>query len=388
MSALALVKRRSLPLRLLSLFLLVLAVGFLLFPWAGEPRPPSTARLVAAGDIILHTPILTAAWDPVSSRYDFRPIFHHVRPFFAEADLALAVLETTLGAAEGGYTGYPRFHSPAAIAEALRWAGVDLVFTAHNHALDRGVEGVFRTIDHLDRAGLLHVGTARTPDPGARVVLREINGMRFAFLAYTTSTNGLPLPAGREWAVNLYRREQAAADVALARRLGAEVIVCALHAGVEYKREPSPEQRAIVEELFTFGVDVVLGSHPHVIQPIVVKSRPGPEGISRPVLAAYSLGNFLSNQRWRYSDCGLLLDLEWEKPADGRPRLKQARWQLAWVHKYYASGRPVFRILPVDKQTLSVYAVDPLLGEADRARLHQAWEDTRTLVGPEEVALE
>ncbi|NLG85395.1 MAG: CapA family protein, partial [Firmicutes bacterium] len=257
------IRGRSLP--LLVSFLLVSAVGFLFSPSAGVPRSPSTARLVAAGDIILHTPILNAARDAASSRYDFRPIFTYLRPFFEEADLATAVLETTLGGPESGYTGYPRFNSPAEIAEALRWAGIDLVFTAHNHSLDRGVDGVWRTLEHLDRVGLLHVGTARTPDPGARVVLREINGIRFAFLAYTTSTNGLSLPRGREWAVNLYRREQAAADVALARRLGAEAIVSARHAGVEYQRQPSQEQRTIVEELLDLGVDVVLGSHPHVI---------------------------------------------------------------------------------------------------------------------------
>lgn len=388
MPARAAVRGRCLLLHLAVLALLVLGQAFPLFPRAGEPEPGATVRLAAAGDVILHTPILAAAWDPAISGYDFRPIFAPVRPFLGEADFTLAVLETTLGGAERGYTGYPRFNSPAEIAEALRWAGIDLVFTAHNHSLDRGLEGLFRTLDHLDRAGLAHVGTARTPDPAARVVLREINGVRFAFLAYTTSTNGIPVPAGREWAVNLYSPAGAAADVALARRLGAEIIVCALHAGVEYRREPSAEQRAIVEELLDLGVDVVLGSHPHVIQPIAVKSHPGPDGAMRPVLVAYSLGNFLSNQRWRYSDCGLLLTLEWTKPHGGRPRLSRVLWQLVWVHKYYADGRPAFRLLPVDKRAASTYAADPLLGEADRARLLQAWEETKALLGPDELVVE
>ena len=124
---------------------------------------------------------------------------------------------------------------------------MDVVYTAHNHMLDRGRQGLFRTLEYLDRLGLAHVGSARTPDPAARMALKEANGIKVAFLAYTTTTNGLPLPADSPWAANLYRRDIMAGDVARARQAGADVVVRALHAGVEYQRQPVPEQRRIVD---------------------------------------------------------------------------------------------------------------------------------------------
>ncbi len=338
---------------------------------------PATVRLFAVGDIIVHQPEISAAWDPAARTYDFRPFFAEIKPLLEQADLATAVLETTLAGPASGYAGYPRFNSPDQIADALQWSGVDVVFTAHNHLLDRGRQGLFRTLEYLDRLGLAHVGSARTSDPAARVVLREVNGIAVAFLAYTTTTNGLPVPADSPWAVNLYRPETAVEDVARARRAGADVVVCALHAGVEYQRQPAPEQRRIVDQLLAAGVDVVLGSHPHVIEPIEHRAMPGPAGANRTAFVAYSLGNLLSNQRWRYSDCGLLVSLTLIKEP-GRPaRLLRSGWQALWVHKYWAGGRVKYRILPVDGE----YGRDGLLTPADRRRLAEVREETALLLG-------
>ena len=351
-----------------------------------EPAP-TLVRLVAVGDIIMHAPIIAAARDERTGTYDFRPVFAEIEPFLSRADLAVAVLETTLGGAGRGFTGYPRFNSPDQIAEALLWAGVDVAFTAHNHMLDQGIEGLFRTVDRLDGLGLAHVGSAGTPDPAARVVLKEAGGIRFAFLSYTTSTNGLPVPAGRSWAVNLYDRELVRGDVAAARRAGAEIVVCALHAGVEYQRQPDQGQRDIAAAMVEAGVDVVLGSHPHVIEPVETRSYTGPDGIRRTAFIAYSLGNLVSNQRRRYTDCGLMVTLTAAKE-QGRPaRIIRACWRPLWVHKYESGGRFRFRILPVYAPSSSPYAGDESLAPAHRERLAQVWEETLDLLGPQVVAV-
>lgn len=349
------------------------------------PAGPATIRLVAVGDTLVHAPEITAAWNPGTRTYDFRPMFAEIKPLLDQADLATAVLETTLGGPESGYTGYPAFNSPDQIADALQWAGVDVVFTAHNHLLDRGSKGLFRTLDYLDRIGLAHVGSARTPDPAARMVLKEINGVKVALLAYTTMTNGIPVPAAYPWSVNLYDQKRMAADVAQARQAGADIVVCAMHSGVEYQRQPAPAQRAIMDQLVQAGVDIVLGSHPHVIEPVEARTLAGPEGTKRTVFVAYSLGNLLSNQRWRYSDCGLMVSLTIAKEP-GRPAtVTEAVWRPLWVHKYQINGQVKYRILPVDDRIKTTYAADKLLTAADRQRLAQVWEENLALLGPPRI---
>ncbi|MGE5549889.1 MAG: CapA family protein [Bacteroidota bacterium] len=371
---------------ILSLAASLLATG-LLQEAAAPVQPvgePPVATLAAVGDTLVHTPEIAAAWDPGTKSHDFRPMFALLKPVLERADLAVAVLETTLGGPESGYTGYPRFNSPDQIADALQWAGVDVVATAHNHMLDRGAKGLFRTIDYLDRIGLAHVGSARSPDPAARFVLKEANGIRFAFLAYTTLTNGLPVPAAQPWSVNLYSQKGMAADVGAARLAGAEIVVCALHTGTEYLRQAEPAQRVLVEQIVKAGVDIVLCSHPHVIRPQELRSWLEPDGTARTAFIAYSLGNLLSNQRQRYSDCGLIVWVTVARRPDGRAQVAAARWQPLWVHKYPANGRSQFRIIPVDATTASAFAGDKSLTAADRRRLAQVWEETLALLGREQ----
>lgn len=367
----------------LSLAASLLATGLLQdLPAIGPPAvEPATAILVAVGDTLVHTPEISAAWDGKTQAHDFRPMFALLKPALEQADLATAVLETTLGGSASGYTGYPRFNSPDQIADALQWAGIDVVATAHNHMLDLGGKGLFRTIDYLDRIGLAHVGSARTPDPLARIVLKETNGIRFAFLAYTTLTNGLPIPAAQPWSVNLYSQKAMTADVNLARQTGADIIVCALHTGTEYLRQPEPAQRVIAEQLIQAGVDVVLCSHPHVIRPLELRTWTQPDGSARTAFIAYSLGNLLSNQRQRYSDCGLIVWITATRGPDGKARVAAARWQPHWVHKYSANGRSQFRIIPVEAATAAAYADDRSFTAADRQRLAQVWEETVALIG-------
>ncbi|NLY49452.1 MAG: CapA family protein [Firmicutes bacterium] len=255
--------------------------------------------------------------------YDFRPAFAAVKPHLSAADITVANLETILDDSRP-YRGYPRFNSPAALAKALQDAGVNIVITANNHALDQGERGVLSTLANLKDAGLLAIGTYAQEEDRAPLIL-TVKGFKLAFLAYTTTTNGLPLPKGKDYLVNLWQAEQAAADIAAARAEGAEFVVVSLHFGQEYQRQPSKEQEEVVQQLVTAGADLILGSHPHVVQPIVEIEKPSGDGR---VLVAYSLGNFISNQKDPYTDQGLILYATLRRhPLTGRVGLA-SYWEL------------------------------------------------------------
>lgn len=349
-----------------------------------EPTPAptipvhQTVSLLAVGDVIMHLPIINSCYRVTDNTYDFRPVFTEVKPELERTDLAVAVLEAPLAGPESNYTGYPSFNSPGAIAEALQWAGIDLVFLAHNHCLDRGVTGLQKTMAYLDQIGLPYTGCNADPKQ-KRYRMVEIRGVKLAFLSYTTTTNGIRLPADKEWMVNRFDYTRIAADITDARKHGADGIIFALHTGIEYQRYPSNKQQEMVQHLLALGVDVVLGSHVHVIQPLELRTIFIPAtGNLKTCFIAYSLGNFLSNQRWRYSDCGLMVQLNMEK-ISCRPGITIAseKHRPLWVNRYVKEGKLNYRIKLVSGNEIST---DPDLDEEARKRMLQVWEETAALI--------
>ncbi len=305
--------------------------------------------LNAVGDLVMHLPIVNSAQKPDGS-YDFRPIFKNIRPYLSQADLAVAVLETQLDTANQIYSGYPCFNTPSSIADAVLWSGIDLVFLAHNHSLDQGISGINNSLAYMDQVGLPYTGCRSNPrEPRYRII--EKNQIKLAFFSYTTTTNGIPLPKGKEWVVNMLDYEQIAKDIKEVRLTGADGIVFALHTGNEYQREPSPEQIEIIQKLLSLGVDIILGSHVHVIQPIEVgKVNSLVPGRYRTYFVAYSLGNFLSNQRWRYSDCGLMVSLKLVKePVWPGIRIAKASYLPLWVYRYKEEQQLSYQIIVLDQ---------------------------------------
>ena len=217
-------------------------------------------------------------------------------------------LETTLTRTDR-YTGYPCFRSPAALADALRDAGVDVAVLANNHCCDGGAAGVHTTVAELRRCGIRHTGVfTDSLDRAANNPLwLEHCGVRFALLNYTYGTNGIPVPEGVR--VNLIDTVRMAADLAAAREGLPDCIAVCIHWGNEYERQANAEQRRLARFLRRNGADLIVGSHPHVVQPFETDS-------SHVVL--YSLGNFVSNQRRRYCDGGLMAEIEAVRHPDGR----------------------------------------------------------------------
>ena len=278
---------------------------------AGVERPvpepaPVRVRLLFAGDVMQHLPQVTAARR--GAGFDYRGVFACLRGRFRSADLVVVNLETTLTRTDR-YTGYPCFRSPVALADALRDAGVDVAVLANNHCCDGGAAGVHTTVAELGRCGILHTGVfTDSLDRAANNPLRvERYGVRFALLNYTYGTNGIPVPAGVE--VNLIDTARMAADLAAARRGAPDCVAVCIHWGNEYERRENAVQRHLAQFLRRHGADLVVGSHPHVVQPFDADS-------SHVVL--YSLGNFVSNQRRRYCDGGLVAEIEAVRHPDGR----------------------------------------------------------------------
>lgn len=253
--------------------------------------PPRRFTVAAAGDVLVHMPVTHQAQlygAATGAVYDFAPMFDEVRAAFQSADLSICHLEVPLSGDSAGLSGFPRFSAPPQLADALATASFDTCSTASNHAVDRGGAGVTATLDALDDAGVAHVGTARSPEEADRPRLHEVAEVTVGHVAGTYGLNGLPLPAGEPWRVDLLDADHLRARAAAARDAGAEFVVASLHWGQEYRQAPTAEQRAVADVLLADGgVDLIVGHHAHVVQPL---GRIG----GRPV--AFGLGNFLSNQ--------------------------------------------------------------------------------------------
>ena len=343
-----------------------------------EPQPTvERFTVLAVGDLMAHTPQLTSA--RVAEGYDFEPCFAPVAPRISAADIAIGNLETTLSGPERGYTGYPMFNTPDSFAEALVKSGFDVLTTANNHTLDRGTSGLTRTLDVLDGLGAQHTGAARTAEEAERVLVADVNGAKVAILAYTYGMNGFTAPSDKKWMVNVIDTARMAADVKRARELEPDLVIVSIHNGVEYQRQPSEAQKRVEMAMLEAGADVVLGSHPHVIQPMETVEITRPDGTPRTGFIIHSLGNFVSNQRERYRNTGLLLELGFEKDLrSGVTSLVSVEYVPVWVDDTDEAGKE-HRVLPIgDVLADPAY---PGVDTADRARIQQAWDDTTSYLG-------
>ncbi|WP_345575169.1 CapA family protein [Streptomyces prasinosporus] len=245
-------------------------------PESGRPAPSAApARgftLVASGDVLPHDSIIERArFDAGGAGHDFRPMLSGIRSVVAPADVALCHLETVHGA-DGDYTGHPLFKSPPEVVQGLVDVGYDGCSTASEHTLDDGPDGIRRTLDALDQAGLRHTGSARTEQEARTAAVLRAGPARVAHLAYTYGTGDLPLPPDRPWAVNLVEEARIVADARAARRAGADVVVVSLHWGTEWQEAPDEQQTALARSLTASrtgsrpDIDLILGTHAHVPQ--------------------------------------------------------------------------------------------------------------------------
>ena len=264
----------------------------------------SVVTILFAGDVMGHEPQWKAAFDPATGTYNYHACFRYVKPIVEKADLACANLEVTL--AGPPYTSYPRFSSPDELLYALKDAGFDVLFTANNHVLDHGRKGLERTLRMIDSVGLAHAGSyadTMSRDTTYPLII-ELKGLRVGFLNMTYGTNGVKAQTPNM--VNKMDRQQVAEDFARLNELGAELKVAFVHWGNEYQLEADRYQRHFAEFLVDQGADLIIGGHPHVSQDADTLLNQAGE----PVVAYYSLGNFVSNQRWPNTNGGIMVQIE------------------------------------------------------------------------------
>lgn len=325
-----------------------------------DPEPDlQTVNLVAVGNIFPHIPQIEQAYvgDGV---YDFSPSFEIISPYLQAADIAFADLETSQAGPDitfqgvKGYTGFPLFNTPQELSVALRDAGVDVLTLGNNHALDRGLEGLMVTLDHLRSLGIKTFGAYKNEEERNTPLIIEKEGIKIAFIGYTFSTNGIRVPDGHEYCVNFTPGFQDISpiieDISIAKQRGADIIAFFPHWGEnEYSKEPQPQYyREVAAELAAAGADLIIGGHPKFIQPIEWFFTEEADGSERAALAIYSQGTFLSNQHYPANisplvEYGLLLDVELTKNIDsGEAWISGINYEVTWIHREWRH-----RILPL-----------------------------------------
>ena len=306
-----------------------------------EPEPePIVARLAVAGDIMNHDPQIDDAYIPATGEYSYYHMFAEAAPQLKAADYAVGNLETTL-AGGPNYSGYPNFNAPDGLAFSLKEAGFDLLSTANNHSRDKGMDGIFRTLDVLDRARLAHVGTYRSQaerDASSGIYVADVGGISVAFLSYTYGMNGYTLDDDKMWAVNLFNKdyyttlcdpdyEKLEQDMAAARALDTDLIAVIMHWGNEYKDQENHHQTNMAQFLAEQGADLILGGHPHVLEPYgTVTAASVEDGQEHQTFVCYSLGNFISCQIDFKTKVTVVLDLELTKAPDGEVSVTDVRY--------------------------------------------------------------
>ena len=246
--------------------------------------------IVMVGDILLHNGVVESAVRE-DGTYDFRPIFSEVKDEIMEADLALVNQEVIIGGQELGITGYPSFNAPYEIADALYDTGFDVVCHATNHALDRGKKGIINTLDNWKNYdGIVPIGIYDSEDAFSDICIQEVNGIKIAILNYTYGTNGIAIPADMPYAVNTLNEDKVTADIRLAES-EADITICCPHWGTEYNINVDSYQEKWTEIMYDNGVDIVIGTHPHVIEPVTMVKK---DDSNHEMLVYYSLGNFVN----------------------------------------------------------------------------------------------
>lgn len=293
------------------------------------------AKIGGIGDILIHDRVYHDA--KTKTGYDFHPMLLPVKELLQTPDFLIANQESIPGGPALGISSYPMFNSPYEIVDAIIDAGVDFVSTANNHSLDRREQGILNAIAYFEKKGLPYVGTFKNQHDQQQLRIETINGVKTAILAYTYGTNGIPIPEGKEYLVNIIDKDKILKEITRARKQ-ADIVVVNLHWGIEYVRQPNEQQKELAKVLTDGGADIILGHHPHVLQPI--ERRQTSDG--REAVIVYSLGNFLSGQYKEYKDIGGMVEITIEKKLtiDGQKlQLKEIAFYPTYLRK---KGHTVF----------------------------------------------
>ncbi|MDO4547690.1 MAG: CapA family protein [Clostridia bacterium] len=342
-----------------------------------------SAVIRSIGDIVGHVPILKSVYDSKSKSYDFTPIFSQIKDSMANADYTVINVDGPLGGKKfASYRGYPQFNTPPQLLLALKDAGVDMLTLANNHALDTYFDGLVGTIKNVERAELDHVGAYASQQDYDTPKVVNINGINVGFVNYTTTTNGMAKksdPAATQYGLRMTSNSDANKDIQALKSAGAEFVVVYMHWGEEYTRSITNQIKNLATTLVAAGADVIVGGHQHVVLPCRWVTATDSDGNERRGLVAYGLGNFLSDQRARYRDSGIIFEFTiGDNEQTGAVEVVSAKYVPTYVHRTTGSDSYVYRVLACGE-----IIADRPSGISDDVfkRIKQVWNEQKELMG-------
>ncbi|UVI27731.1 CapA family protein [Paenibacillus spongiae] len=299
-------------------------------------------QIAAVGDLMVKRYIISDA-KLANGTYSFDPLLEKVAPILKKADLTIGNLETTFAGTRNKVrrkSGGPLFTCPDEAAPALKRAGFDVLITANNHCMDYGSSGLLRTLRILKQNGIEHTGTFHSLQHSKEFLIKTVKGVRIGILTYTAGLNGIPLPSNKSWMVNLIRKKQMIADIKHLKK-HADLLIVYLHFGKEYSHRPNRKQRQLVNLLFRHGANIILGSHPHVLQPLIRKGKRQ--------MVIYSLGNFISTQLKRniHTQSSIILKIKIKKNDKGEIIIAETEYTPTLVHRIVENGRAKTEVIPI-----------------------------------------
>lgn len=307
----------------------------------------SKLSLVMVGDALLHSSVYNDAYK--NGVYDFSSQLEFIKPIIQKYDLAFYNQETILGGKELGLSDYPTFNSPWEFGNAMIDAGFNLVSLANNHTLDKGEKAVLKSCEFWQDKDVLTAGSYCSNEEANEIKIREKNGIKYTLLAYTYGTNGIPVPQGKEYLVNLYSDEKVKHDIEQVKDK-VDLLMVSMHWGTEYKTEPTEEQKRQAEYLSSLGVDIIIGTHPHIIEPITYIND---------TLVIYSLGNFISAQSTN-NDYNTMIELMTsvdviKEEKEGQITIKLDNLNNELLYNYYQKGSrwTNFKVIPFSQMNAS-----------------------------------
>lgn len=325
-----------------------------------EQEKDKTATIVSIGDTLVHSQNFKDAYDAETGIYDFSSFFKYITKHF-DGTVNVGNCEATFAGAKKGYSGYPTFNSPEHLAVDLKELGLDIMTTANNHTLDSGFTGLQSTLGYLDEAGLEHTGSARTQEEQDKILFKDLNGIKTAFLAFTYGTNGIPVPTGKEYCVNQFAKWKSdwsgytidydfmEKKIKQAKDEGAEAICVSMHWGIEYQTKENKEQDQLAEWLVAHDVNVILGCHPHVPQPLKMITAKDENGNEKKGACIFSMGNFFSAQTFPNTRNTLLLKFAIRKNGKtGEITVDKVNYVPLYVYDNGKNAKDRYTILDLD----------------------------------------
>lgn len=344
----------------------------------------TTFTMSAIGDVLCHNTQYWDAYNKDTDTYDFSYVFKDIKHYFEDTDISIGNLETSFAGKERGYSNYPTFNSPDALAYDLKEMGLDIITTAGNHCLDMGFSGLSKTIDVLDDAGLKHLGTYKTQEERDQIFITDVKGVKIGFINYTYGTNGIPVPSDKEFCVNLIDKDLIKKDIESAKSQDVDMIIACMHWGTEYRTTANSEQEELADFLFQNGVDVILGNHPHVLEPMEKRTITLEDGTTKDGFVIYACGNFICDQNAENTRNSIILNLTITKHSDGKITIDKADYVPLYMYKGSSSKLQRMKLLDIEK-SISDYenGIDTSIGQATYNDLKVQLKKIKNIVGNE-----